>query len=233
MAEAWICSELNGAPRSEAANSVKVDFDASLLNALRITIDSLALGVIIVTGNTRILHANRVAKTMLDARSPIVSLGGFLVASQANLTDELRQAISAKPPVERSGDIPHTGVPLVNKDATAAVAHVVPLVCRERPDDSIAQAAAAVIVTSASPSLAIDATIIRRIFGLTPAENRMLKHLLTGVRLTEAAAALGVTEATAKTHRRHILSKAGVLRWSELMLLIGQLIPPVCRFPSY
>jgi len=208
------------------------DLKSALLDALRITLDSLSVGVIIVDCEARILHANQAARNMLDARSPIISLGGSLCASQANLTNELRQAIAMMQAIEHSSGTSTVGVPLVNKDMTAATAHVLPLVRHELRGDPAAQPTAAVFVASGSTSSRIDVGTVGRIFKLTPAEKRLLGFLLAGTRITEAAAALEVTEATAKCHLSHIFSKAGVSRWTDLMILIGHLIPPLCPSQS-
>jgi predicted nucleic acid-binding protein len=47
--------------------------------------------------------------------------------------------------------------------------------------------------------------------------------------LTEAASALGITEATARTHRNHIFTKTGVSRRTDLLALVGRLVPPIRR----
>jgi DNA-binding CsgD family transcriptional regulator len=110
-----------------------------------------------------------------------------------------------------------------------AMAHVLPLPCRDGQAQREDQATAVVFVTSASRQLRADVSTVGRIFKLTPAEMRLLKLLVAGARLTEAAAALGITQATAKTHCSRIFSKAGVSRFVDLMNMIGQLTPPTCR----
>ncbi len=208
------------------------DVMAPLLDALRRTLDSLSVGVIIVDCDARILHANQAARNMLDARSPIISHSGSLGALQANLTNELRQAIAIMQAVEYPTGIPTVGVPLINKDMTAATAHVLPLVRNYLHGDPAALPTAAVFVASGSTSSIVDVGIVGRIYKLTPAENRLLGRLLSGERITEAAAALGITEATARCHLNHIFSKAGVSRWTDLMTLIHHLIPALCRSHS-
>ena len=64
---------------------------------------------------------------------------------------------------------------------------------------------AAVFIASASTSSSVDVTTVARVYGLTPAETRLLKYLM-GAGLIEIAAALGITDSTAKTHRTHIFS---------------------------
>jgi DNA-binding CsgD family transcriptional regulator len=203
-----------------------------LVDALGSALDSLAVGVVIVADEARILHANQAARHMLDARSPIVSMGGCLGTLRADLTKELRRAIAAaqtdSAPIGAAG----IGVPLIDQDMTAATAHVLPLGRRDlRTPRSDAPAAAAVFVAPASAAPPADIGTVARIFELTPAEVRLLQQLVAGVSLTEAAVALGIAEATARTHRNHIFAKTGVSRRADLLVLIGRLVPPI-RCPN-
>jgi DNA-binding CsgD family transcriptional regulator len=199
-----------------------------LADALRTTLDSLAAGVVIVADKAEILHANAAASRMLAVRSPILSLGGCLAALQADATRELRTAIAASGSDGSSIGPGGVGVPLVDKDMNAATAHVMPLGHGRSPAPA-SGAIAAVFVTRVETALPVDVGVAARIFRFTPAETRLLKHLMAGASLTEAAAALGVSVATVKTHRNHIFMKAGVSRRTELMALIGRLLPPIRR----
>jgi DNA-binding CsgD family transcriptional regulator len=214
-----------GGKAHAADDQVKVH----LFDALGRTLDSIVIGVIIVADHGRILHANQAAQRMLDAKSPIISLGGCLGALQGELTKELRQAIAAAQADAGVIGAAGIGVPLVDKNMIAATAHVLPLACGNghtaRTDS---QTAAAVFVTPSTVSPA-DIGTVTRIFSLTPAEARLLQHLVSGVSLTEAASALGITEATARTHRNHIFAKTGVSRRSDLLALVGRLVPPIRR----
>lgn len=189
-----------------------------LAPALGTTLDSLAAGVVIVTGKGEILHANESAKRMLDTKSPILSIGGYLAALQASATQELREAIAA---ASRNGS--GIGVPLVEKDFSAATAHVLPLGADH------AAATAAIFVTRMKIAQPADIGIVSRIFRFTPAESRLLRELMAGASLNEAAKLLGISVATAKTHRNHIFMKAGVSRRAELLALIARLLPPIRR----
>lgn len=202
------------------------DVKASLSRALRATLDTIAVGVVIVSDDSRILHANQATRHMLNARSPIVSLGGRLGALHAGLTDELRQSIARA--IQSRNCESGIGLPLVNRDMTAATAHIMPLNCGDSPAYPATPAVATIFVTSANTSSQADLSTVGRLFRLTPAESRLLRYLVAGTTLGEAAAALGVTEAAAKTHQCHIFSKVGVSRWTDLMVLIGHLLPPIC-----
>jgi DNA-binding CsgD family transcriptional regulator len=211
----------------EGSKTAPLDDQAKspLFEALGGALDSIVIGVIIVAEQGRILHANQAAQRMLAAHSPIISLGGCLCALQPGLTKELRRAI-ATAQADANG-IPGAGigVPLVDKTMSAATAHVLPLAC----GGARTSAAAAVFVTPASVALPAEIGTVARIFSLTPAEARLLQHLVTGASLTEAATALGVTEATARTHRNHIFTKTGVSRRNDLLVLVTRLVPPIRR----
>ncbi len=62
--------------------------------ALGATLDSMTVGVVIVAEQGRILHTNETARRMLDARSPILSTGGYLAATNSQVSDELLKAIA-------------------------------------------------------------------------------------------------------------------------------------------
>jgi DNA-binding CsgD family transcriptional regulator len=193
----------------------------------------LTVGVIIVGHDACVLHANQVARHMLDAGWPLASLGGRLAALQAEVTKELRKAIAVvHDDSERIGAV-GIGVPLMHAGRTAAAAHVLPLAQRYLQARSKPQAIAAVFVAPAGTHLPLEVGTVARIFGLTPAETRLLQQLVAGASLGEAAAALGVSEATTRTHRNHIFMKAGVSRRTDLLALIGHLIPPIYCTPSY
>jgi DNA-binding CsgD family transcriptional regulator len=211
------------------AHSLDDKVKSHLFDALGRTLDSIVIGVIIVADHGRILHANQAAQRMLDARSPIISLGGCLGALQGELTKELRRAIATAQADASVIGAAGIGVPLVDKNMIAATAHVLPLACGNRPTSrEDRQTAAAVFVTPSAVSPA-DFGTVARIFSLTPAEARLLQHLASGASLTEAASALGITEATARTHRNHIFTKTGVSRRTDLLALVGRLVPPIRR----
>jgi len=197
----------------------------SLSAALALTLDNIATGVVIVSDDMRILHANHAASLMLRTRSPILSLGGHLVALRSDLTNELKQAIAyiSQSGYRQSG----ISVPLINRDTTIAAAHVMPLNSSASLAPSAGQAVATIFVTSASQASRVDLSTVGRTFRLMPAEGRLLGHLVSGKTLREAADDLGITEATATSLQNGVFAKVGVSRLTDLMILIGNLVPPI------
>ncbi|WP_192254766.1 helix-turn-helix transcriptional regulator [Mesorhizobium silamurunense] len=195
--------------------------------ALGATLDSVTVGVVIVAEEGRILHTNETARRMLDARSPILSSGGYLAATNNQISEELLKAIAVAQADETRVPATGVGVPLGDVDHKAAVAHILPLARGHRRTRLMPQATAAVFITRDAAALPTELGTVARMFGLTPAETRQLEQLMAGATLSKAAAALQVSEATARTHREHIFAKMGVSRQGDLVALVRRLMPPI------
>ena len=57
--------------------------------------------------------------------------------------------------------------------------------------------------------------------GVTPAEAKLITHLVDGLTLTAAAEALGVSRNTARTQLSSIFTKTGLNRQSQLVKLVS------------
>ncbi len=69
-----------------------------------------------------------------------------------------------------------------------------------------------------------------RLYGLTPAEARLVRGLADGRRLDQLAEAFGISKETARTQLRHIYAKTGTNRQAELVCLV--LTGPAQLFPE-
>jgi DNA-binding CsgD family transcriptional regulator len=197
-----------------------------LFEALGRALDRLIAGVLIVGDQGRILHVNSSAQEMLDAKSPIISLGGRLCALHEERTKKLRGAIAAARAHQSPVEV--IGIPLIGKTGAVATAHVLPLACKlPQATRANAQIPVGVFVMSADAPPPVEIATVAQSFNLTPAESRMLQHLVAGATIRQAAAALGISEATVRTHRNSIFAKTSVSRRSELLLLNGRLVPPI------
>jgi DNA-binding CsgD family transcriptional regulator len=194
--------------------------------ALASTLNSVTVGVVIVATAGRILHANEMAQHMFKASTPIQSTDGHLLAADAEFSGALLHAI-ALAQVDETSAAASSGVPLSAHGHSAAVAHVLPLARGSRRARLMPQAAAAVFITHETIALPTEFGAIARMFNLTQAETRQLEQLMAGATLSEAAEALHVSEATARTHRERIFAKMGVRRQRDLVALIRRLVPPI------
>jgi DNA-binding CsgD family transcriptional regulator len=77
-----------------------------------------------------------------------------------------------------------------------------------------------VLIDPARDKTAIEPHLLEALFGLTPAEARVVGHLATGLALEQVCALLGISVATGRTHLRHVFDKTGTERQGELISLV-------------
>jgi len=188
--------------------------------AFAATLDHLAAGVIVVGPENRILHANEAARRMFQIGQPVRSANGRLAVRDALAHDQLTKAIAAARESDWEIGATGIGVALAGAPGEPALAHVLPLARGDLRTRLMPQALAAVFVTQPSTAPLIDVEAIAASIGLTQAETRLLALLIGGVTLSDAAVALDIGYATAKTHLGHIFSKAEVSRQTDLIALV-------------
>jgi len=193
--------------------------------SLSATLDRLAMGVVVVADENRILHANEAARDMLANGSRIVSRRGRLAARDAAAEAELSHAIALASADETALGGAGIGVALGTPDAQPALAHVLPLARGDVRTRLVPQATAAVFINTSDPPQP-DLRALAQTFGLTPAETRVAERLLAGAaNLAEVAAGLDVSLATVKTHLSQVFAKTGVSRQSDLIALMHRMTP--------
>ena len=67
--------------------------------------------------------------------------------------------------------------------------------------------------------------LLRRHFGLTPAEARLALHLVAGETLRSAEVKLNITYESARTSLKNIFRKTGTCRQAELVIVILTALP--------
>src|SRR5262245_24375326 len=74
--------------------------------------------------------------------------------------------------------------------------------------------------------------LLRRHFGLSPAEARLALHLVAGATLRSAEVKLSINYETARTHLKNIFNKTGTSRQAELVIVIVTALPGCMRVGS-
>jgi PAS domain-containing protein len=176
--------------------------------SLAATLDQLTAGVVIVTNDGRILHANEAARRMFAAGEPIRSIAGRLFTADTRSGDELARSVAFSGVEDAAIGAAGIGVALRTGAAPAAVAHVLPLAHGASRRRLLPNAAAAVFVTTtAVPQQPRDLAALAAGFGLAPAVHQLLAQLVAGATIAEACAALepsSTTRLSAPCHpRRH------------------------------
>jgi DNA-binding CsgD family transcriptional regulator len=84
-------------------------------------------------------------------------------------------------------------------------------------------AAALLLITDLHRVLRPRPTVLRQLFGLTPTESRLVRALLAGESLKQAASKIAISEGHARQRLQAIFVKTGTSRQSELMTLLARL----------
>jgi hypothetical protein len=148
---------------------------------------------------------------------------------RADLTKELRTAIATAQIENAHIGAVGIGVPLVDKEMTAATAHVLPLAnARSHATHPEHMPTAAVFVARATASPLTD---IRTSHVSTASRLPMPGswNSLSPAQVSPRRPTHSGSEATARTHRNHIFTKTGVSRRTDLLALITRLVPLVRR----
>jgi DNA-binding CsgD family transcriptional regulator len=190
-------------------------------------LDTLAPGIVLAAKDGTILHANRAATSMLDCGTPIATSRGRLRANDPHASGRLQRLIALAADNETEVGASGIGIALAGSADEVATAHVLPLARGQVRTRLMPRAVAAVFVASNLhlPVRRLDA--VAEVFGLTPAETRLLERLAHGDSLAQAAAAMNIAMTTVKTHRSRLLSKTGMRGQTSLISLVHRLVAPV------
>lgn len=190
-------------------------------NTLADTFDQLAAEVFLVGADGRLVNANACGNVLLTEERVVRAAGGRLVAADSDADRALREAFAAAEKGDGSLGTHAIALPL-NRDGEHYLAHVLPLTSGTRRKSGAGFAAvAAVFVRKAELDAPAAPEMIARSYGLTPSELRVLLAVFESGGVPNIAEALGVSEATAKTHLRRLFEKTGAKRQADLVKLVA------------
>ena len=180
-------------------------------------LERLSVGMIAVDAQATLLFANPTAERLLRAGLGLTCRQGCLGAADPTKDGELRRLIQ------------QAGLAALGKPSEAGGVLALPrpkgrplslLVCPLRPHALTlgASVPAALLIFSdpdAGPSTSTQALI--ELYGLTPAEARLMAALVDGERLDDYADRQGISVNTARTQSKQIFAKTGHSRQADLI----------------
>jgi DNA-binding NarL/FixJ family response regulator len=184
--------------------------------------DTLAAGVFLVDEQARIVFANAAGQVLLGEATILHGARGVLTMTDMDAGRAFRDAIQAA----AGGDAVMGGkgvaVPLSPQPDRRWLAHILPLTSGARQNAGLAYAAvAAVFVRKAALDTPSPMQTVARLYKLTPSELRVLGAIIEVGGVAAVAEALGISEATVKTHLQHLFEKTGLRRQTDLVKLIA------------
>jgi DNA-binding CsgD family transcriptional regulator len=184
--------------------------------------DMLDCALLVVTDEGRIDYANQPARLLLKSGHGGLRLaGGVLSVTPAKLRDSLADAIRLACAGLQPGGLclSQAGVPPQNwlRIAVAPVYF---------GGEAKTATHAAVWIVNGAPPAPPDEDLLAALFGLTRAEARLSRALVSGCTAGEYAHRVGVRMATVRTQLHSIFVKTGVARQAELVALLSR-VPPL------
>ena len=192
------------------------------------TLDGLSAAMLLVDATGRIVHANAAGRVMLAQGSVLRAPGGKLATVDTDAGRSVQDLIAAA----GGGDtiVAERGIalPLKARDGERYVMHALPLTSAERRRVGTGYAAVvALFVQKASLVTPAVPEVIAKAFNLTPTELRVLLAVVEMGGVPETADALGVGQATVKTHLHRLFSKTASRRQSDLVKLVAGFASPL------
>lgn len=199
----------------------KID-GASLLGELGDTVlERTIFGVVATETDGRIVHASAVVRRLFERRDGLVDTNGYLSAALPADRDRLRAMIAAP-----QGDGP---LSIRRPDnASALMVLCVPITVGVRLFGVMRPSRLILVADRDAPLGAIHQGL-RQAFGFTRMQALLAQELLSGATLADAARALGVAEATARVHLRHVMAKTSTDRQASLIKVLAQALPLLRR----
>ncbi len=192
------------------------------------TLDGISAGLFLVDATGRIVHANASGHAMLHARTVLRAAAGRLVAIESSAAAALNEIFTMAGDGDAAVGTKGIAVPLRARDGACYVAHVLPLTPAGRRGVGTGSAAvAALFVHKAELETPSPPEAIAKLYQLTPSELRVLLAIVQVGGVPETAEALGIGEATVKTHLHRLFGKTGTSRQADLVKLVAGFSSPL------
>jgi DNA-binding CsgD family transcriptional regulator/PAS domain-containing protein len=185
-------------------------------------LDRLSLGVIVLNTNGRLLHVNATADAILRKADGLTRTPDGLRAARKDDDRRLQQTIDA---LRRgSAETPAAGGHLRVQRPSGQPAYAVMVAPAGPGIVGREQGSPAVIVFVSNPGkkLAADLAVMADLFGLPPAEARLVLALMSGKQLPEIARDAGVTYHTVRTQIARAMARTETRTQVELVLLVSR-----------
>jgi DNA-binding CsgD family transcriptional regulator len=191
------------------------------------TLDGLSAGLCLVDAGGRIVHVNAAAQAILEIGDILRSVGGKLVARDAQADRTLRDVLAAAGQGDEAPGTRGIAVPLSGQDGERYVAHALPLTSGLRRSAGFPAAVAALFIHKTAPAVSAHPEAIGAVFKLTPTELRVLLAIVELGSVSKVAVLLGVGDGTIRTHLNHVFEKTGAKRQADLVKLVTGYATPL------
>ena len=199
-----------------------IDLQKEKTGSLSDALDGLGAGVFLLDNHCHIAFSNMAAQALLDDATILRTVNNTLTAVDPHAAQVLRNVIAAASGGDGAVGADGVAIPLTGILGQNWVADILPLTSgARRQAGGQYSAVAAVFVRKVSMATPYPTEMVARQFRLTPSEVRVLDAVLKVSGVPKTAEALGISEATVKTHLQNIFGKTGVRRQADLIKLVA------------
>lgn len=213
------------APHLARAITIERDRDQSRARRAAVSAlgERLAVGVILVDGNARVLDASRRAKATLAGGDGLHCEGGCLCATKVAQTERLRRLIAEAASAECAGEKPNAGLTLLleRPSGGAPLAIEIAGVASSELDARQQESQALVYVRDPECGTQLSPEALRRLYGLTRTEAQVTSLIARGMNHAHVARELNVTVCAIRFHLKSIYAKTSTQRQAELVYLLA------------
>lgn len=196
-------------------------------------LESLHVGVVLLTADGKVHTISPLARQMLLSRDGISASSGRLRAVEPGEDRSLQVAIDQV--CKRLGEAERNEAPLATAARALALtkksgSRGMGIIIRPMDHEIAAGSGAKVAVYIRDSEIAPDlqSEYVRQIFDLTPAEAAVTHRLTAGLSLEDAATSLQISRNTARAHLRSIFLKNGITRQTDLVRLVLNSAATIC-----
>ena len=193
--------------------------------ALAAVLDRIRRGVFLVDGQGRLLIANLAARHILDANDGIALREGVLQLADEESGRELARLIADVVAWQGRDSFGAGGEMTISRPSGKPTYFgYVTALTEADPASTLGDDVAMLLVADPAADQSATADLLRRRCGLTTAETQLARLIAEGLSLEEISRDRGVTLNTTRSHLKHVFSKTGTRRQSELVgLVLGSL----------
>jgi DNA-binding CsgD family transcriptional regulator len=203
----------------------ELDVVASERTVYADAMDQLTLASIVVDDSGKILHATRLAESILAENDGISRCNDLLFLANREDSKRFHELLSRAVEAQRSAKPALVDVMRVRRTSGRPDIGVVvrPSTSGVDKDNERLTASIAVFLSTTSVESreqTVPADVIQKLFGLTPKEAVLALRLASGESLHEASEQLGISPNTGRAHLRSIFAKTGVDRQVRLVRVL-------------
>lgn len=197
-------------------------------SALSAAIDRLPMGVILLDGLGREVHANQTARTIAALADGFALVDGIPTAANPKDHERLTKMISVvtdeeSHPSDRSDQV----IAIERPSRRRSYPTMVTPLLRTSASNTLHDAVAALFISDLDTASLPRSETLRSLYELTHAEIELVEYLCDGCSLEVAAERRGVTMNTARSQLKQVFLKTKTSRQSELVRLILSGIAPL------